>query len=275
MRDHSSPGALAQPLPATGPTAAGAMSHRTTAQEEQPPARRRSREELPAAHQRARARVRAEVQRQMDAERRDLVRKVQQRFHQKSLGRTAARPLRLPYRFAAPLVALLVFIFGGAWFEMLRGGDFLATGNAALRAVTPWVVLAAVPAWYWVLCRAEVWAPRVYEDMPTWFVRRMVVFPFAALLGAAAIGAAPWGWAAYLGGLSGTASRMEVRVVSVDPPRRSSRCQQHASVELRGAMARVCVDAATIGAVPRAGDTLVVSGRMSRWGVHVESVHSK
>lgn len=275
MRDHSSPGALAQPLAAAGPNAAGVAPLRTTEPEKQPPTRRRSREELAAAHQRAQARVRAEVQRQMDTERRDLVRKVQQRFQQKSLAMPAARPLRLPYRFAVPLVAVLVFIFGGAWFEMSRGGEFLATGNAALRAATPWVVLAAIPAWYWVLCRAEAWAPRVYEDMPTWFVRRMVVFPFAALLAAAAVGAAPWGWAAYLGGLSGTASRMEVRVVSVDAPRRSSRCQQHASVELRGAMARVCVHTATAGAVPRVGDILVVSGRVSRWGVHVESVHAK
>lgn len=271
MRDHSSPGALAQALPETVST----TPHRTAEQEKQPPARRRSREELAAAHQRAQARVRTEVQRQMDTERRDLVRKVQQRFHQKVLSRPAARPLRLPYRFAVPLVALLVFIFGGAWFEMSRGGEFLATGNAALRAATPWLVLAALPAWYWALCRAEVWAPRLYEDMPTWFVRRMVVIPFATLLGAAAVGAAPWGWLAYLGGLSGTASRMEVRVMSVDAPRRSGRCQQHASVELRGAMARVCVHSATAGVVARAGDILVVSGRVSRWGVQVESVHAK
>lgn len=162
MRDHSSPGALAQALPETVST----TPHRTAEQEKQPPARRRSREELAAAHQRAQARVRTEVQRQMDTERRVLVRKVQQRFHQKVLSRPAARPLRLPYRFAVPLVALLVFIFGGAWFEMSRGGEFLATGNAALRAATPWLVLAALPAWYWALCRAEVWAPRLYEDMP-------------------------------------------------------------------------------------------------------------
>lgn len=109
MRDHSSLGALAQALPETVST----TPHRTAEQEKQPPARRRSREELAAAHQRAQERVRTEVQRQMDTERRDLVRKVQQRFHQKVLSRPAARPLRLPYRFAVPLVGQ--FAQGAPW----------------------------------------------------------------------------------------------------------------------------------------------------------------
>ena len=274
MRDHSSPGALAQALPET----AFSTPHRTAEQEKQPPARRRSREELAAAHQRAQARVRGEVQRQMDQERRDLVRQVHhQRLHREKSRTTLmnARPALLPYRLAIPLVALLVFVFGGFWFDMTRGDNFLAAGGATWRAWRPWVVFTALPGWYWVLCRAEGLMPWVMRQIPTRFMRRFMAFPIMALLGAFAVGAAPDGWAAYLGGMAGTPSRVQARVVSVEAPRLSGKCNHHAHVAYRGATERICVNTGITGVMPRAGDTLVMSGRISRWGLHVDSVQAR
>lgn len=270
MRDHSHPEGLAHALPAAG-YATNTSAARTG---ESPPQRRRSREELAAAQQRAQSRVQGQVQRQMDQERRARMRQAQQRREQR-LHTLPARPLLVPYGRASALVAVLVFVLGGAFFEASLGGHFLYVGSAVLRGVTPWLVLAAIPVWIWALCRMEAVVPRLTEDMPAWFVRRMVAYPFAALLGAGAVGAAPWGWAAYLGHLSGRTARMEVRVVSVEAPRLSGSCNQHALVEYRGAPARVCTQTAVTGVVPRVGDAVVLAGRVSRWGVHVDSVHAK
>ncbi|EJE52234.1 hypothetical protein PMI14_03037 [Acidovorax sp. CF316] len=269
MRDHRHPEGLAPALPAayaTSTATPGSTARATDA----PPQRRRSREELAAAQQRAQSRVQGQVQKQKDQERRARMRQAQQRREQQPAAR-----LFVPYKLAAGFVALLVFVFGGALFEVARGEHFLVTGHATLRAATPWLVLAAAPLWYWALCRTEVLAPWWVQQMPTWFVRQMVAYPFAALLGAAAVGAAPWGWAAYLGELVGKPARVEVRVVSVEAPRTSSSCTQYARLEFRGSTDRVCVNTSVTGVMPRAGDTVVVAGRVSRWGLHVGTVHAK
>lgn len=185
MRDHRHPEGLAPALQAayaTSTATPGSTARATDA----PPQRRRSREELAAAQQRAQSRVQGQVQKQKDQERRARMRQAQQRREQ-----SPAERLFVPYRMAAVFVALLVFVFGGALFEVARGEHFLVTGHATLRAATPWLVLAAAPLWYWALCRTEVLAPWWVQQMPTWFVRQMVAYPFAALLGAAAVGPPP------------------------------------------------------------------------------------
>ena len=211
---------------------------------------------------------------QRDQERRAQMRKARQRREQ-LLHKLPAARLFVPYKLALVCVVVLVFAFGGAIFEMVQGDRFLVSGHATLRAATPWLVLAAAPLWYWALCRTEVLAPWWVQQMPTWFVRQMMVYPIAALLSAAALGAAPWGWAAYLGELVGKPARVEVRVLSVEPPQLPSSCNQYARLEYRGSTGRVCVNTALAGVVPRAGDTVVVAGLVSRWGLHVGSVHAR
>lgn len=275
MRDHRHPESLAPALPgacATGAATPGGAARATDASP--PPQRRRSREELAAAQQRAPSRVQGQVQMQRDQERRAQMRKARQRREQLLRKLPAAR-LFVPYKLATVWVAMLVFVFGGALFEVAQGEHFLVAGHASLRATTPWLVLAAAPLWYWALCRTEVLAPWWVQQMPTWFVRQMLVYPIAALLAAAALGAAPWGWAAYLGELVGKPARVEVRVVSVEPPQSSSSCNQYARLEFRGSTGRVCVNTALAGVVPRAGDTVVVAGLVSRWGLHVGSVRAR
>lgn len=273
MRDHRHPEGLAPALPAayaTGAATPGSTARATDA----PPQRRRSREELAAAQQRAQSRVQGQVQKQKDQERRARMRQAQQRREQLLRNQPAAH-LFVPYGLAVVFVALLVFVFGGALFEMAQGDHFLVSGHATLRAATPWLVLAAAPLWYWALCRTEVLAPWWVQQMPTWFVRQMVVYPIAALLTAAALGAAPWGWAAYLGELVGKPARVDALVVSVEAPRISSSCNQYARLEFRGSTGRVCMNTAVTGVMPRAGDTVVVAGLVSRWGLHVGAVHAK
>lgn len=272
MRDHRHPESLAPALPAAHATSA-ATSGSTARATDAPAQRRRSREELAAAQQRAQSRVQSEVQKQKDRERRARMRQAQRRREQQ-LQQPAVR-LFVPYKLAMVFVAMLVFAFGGAVFEMMRGDHFLVSGHASLRAATPWLVLAAAPLCYWALCRTEVLGPWWVRQMPTWFFRQMVVYPIAALLAAAALGAAPWGWAAYLGELVGKPARVEARVVSVEPPQISSSCNQYARLEFRGSTGRVCVNTALSGVMPRAGDAVVVSGLVSRWGLHVGAVHAR
>ena len=273
MRDHRPPEGMAAALPAAYAPSAAALGSPPRATDA-PPQRRRSREELAAAQQRAQSRVQGQVQKQQDQERRARMRQARQRREQLLRNQPAAR-LFVPYRLGMVFVALLVFVFGGALFEMAQGDHFLVSGHATLRAATPWLVLATAPLWYWALCRTEVLAPWWVQQMPTWFVRQIVVYPIAALLAAAALGAAPWGWASYLGELVGKPARVQALVVSVEAPRISSSCNQFARLEYRGDTGRVCTNTGMSGVMPRVGDTVVVSGLVSRWGLHVGAVQAK
>ena len=88
---------------------------------------------------------------------------------------------------------------------------------------------------------------------------------------------APLGWAALFGIAFGTSTdTLEGRVLSVGRTSTSSKsCRQTAKIEARGASAKICMDGRTLERVLNEGDTVLLSGQTSPFGVHIESIRAK
>lgn len=236
------------------------------------PRRRQTPEELAAAQNRREARVLGEVRKGMGAIQSLRARHLRLARLQREQER--ARIL-LPCRFAVPAVAAFVFVLGGLYFEWAMGGGFLFFGNTALRAAMPWMVGVLVPVFVVVLCRLERVMPQLADPLPGVFFRTVIAYPLLALLCAVAVAAAPWGWLAYLGWMAGTPARVEARVLSIEPLRNYVPCGQHARLEFRGTVARICVEERLAAKAPGAGDTVAVYGRVSGLGLYVREIHAK
>ncbi|MGV3680134.1 MAG: hypothetical protein ACO1PM_10470 [Acidovorax sp.] len=236
------------------------------------PSRRKSPQELAARQRHAELRVLGEIRGGMGDAYASRAR--QARLNRLQREKHAAKPL-LAYRFAIPAVAALVFLLGGLYFELSMGGGFLFFGSAALRAAMPWVVGALVPVFVWAFFRFERVLPELAQTIPGAFFRTVIAYPFLALMCAAAMAAAPWGWVAYLGWMAGTPQRVDARVVSVEVLRNYVPCGQHARLEFRGTVARICVDGRLTDKPPAAGDAVAVYGRVSRLGMYVREIHAK
>ncbi len=181
----------------------------------------------------------------------------------------------LPHWFAIPAVAALVFVFGGAYFEWTLGGAFLFFDNTALRAAMPWMVGALVPVFVVVLCRLERVVPLLVDQLPGVFFRTAIAYPLLALLCAAAVAAAPWGWAAYFGWVAGTPSRVQARLLWMEPLTVRALCGQYARLEFQGRTAHICVEERLPAKQPQVGDMVTVYGRVSSLGLFVREIHAK
>ncbi len=280
MRDHSRAGTPA-PLLTAAVDASNGMGLRTGSATESPavaregmgPTRRKSAQELAARQRHAELRVLAEVRNGVDEL--QSLRARQVRLERLQRERQSSTKRLLAYRFAIPAVAALVFVFGGVYFEWTMGGGFLFFGNAALRSAMPWMVGILLPFFVVALCRVERVVPQLVEQLPGNFFRTVIAYPILALLCAAAVAIAPWGWLAYLGWMAGTSARVDARVLSIEPLRNYVPCGQHARLEFRGTVARICVEERLAAKALGAGDTVAVYGRVSGLGLYVREIHAK
>lgn len=189
-------------------------------------------------------------------------------------ARAAPKRWLLPKPLRVPAMAALVFLCAGTLLEVTVGRGFIFSASNGYRAAMPWLfgVLIPVFAVGWFLLE------RAHHDLrtryPTWLVRWLVMFPLIVVLSAAMVVVSPLGWAALLGRTIGSSSdRVEVSVISIDPPSRSSRgCVQHARLEFEGARARICLEGRLSGPAPQAGERVSVTGRISRLGLFIDRI---
>lgn len=183
------------------------------------------------------------------------------------------KPWLLPKPFRVPFVAVLVFLIGGSLLEITVGAGFIFSGGTGYSHAMPWLfgVLIPVFALGWFLLE------RVNHNLraryPTWLVRWLIVFPLVVALTATMAVVSPLGWAALLGWITGSPSRVEVSVISVDAPsRRSSGCDHYAHLEFDGTTARICLEGRLAGPAPHAGERVAVAGRVSRLGLLIDRI---
>ncbi|KRC20416.1 hypothetical protein [Acidovorax sp. Root217] len=170
---------------------------------------------------------------------------------------------------------VFVAVLAGLVLEMTIGQGFIWFGGATYEPLALKLFLLLLPLLAVLFYRRERSTHHLRNRYPTWLVRWVFMYPVMVLLGAGLVAFAPWGWAAALGWAWGASSRVEVRVVSVDAPSPGSRgCDQSAQLEFKGAMASICLEGRLGKQAPAAGDTVTVSGRVSRLGLYVEKLHS-
>lgn len=170
---------------------------------------------------------------------------------------------------------VFVAVLAGLVLEMTIGQGFIWFGGATYEPLALKLFLALLPVFAVLIYRPERSTHSLRGRYLTLLARWLVMYPFAVLASAGLVAFAPWGWAAAMGWVVGTSSRIEVHVVSVDAPSPRSRgCDQYAQLEFKGAMASICLEGRLGKQAPAAGDTVTVSGRVSRLGLYVEKLHS-
>jgi len=169
---------------------------------------------------------------------------------------------------------VFVAVLAGLVLEMTIGQGFIWFGGATYEPLALKLFLALLPVFAVLIYRPERSTHSLRGRYLTLLARWLVMYPFAVLASAGLVAFAPWGWAAAMGWVVGTSSRVEVRVVSVDAPSPRSRgCDQYAQLEFKGAMASICLEGRLGKQAPVSGETVVVYGRVSRLGLYVESIH--
>lgn len=169
---------------------------------------------------------------------------------------------------------VFVAVLAGLVLEMTIGQGFIWFGGATYEPLALKLFLALLPVFAVLIYRPERSTHSLRDRYLTLLARWLVMYPFAVLASAGLVAFAPWGWAAAMGWVVGTSSRVEVHVVSVDAPSPRSRgCDQYAQLEFKGAMASICLEGRLGKQAPVSGETVVVYGRVSLLGLYVQSIH--
>lgn len=188
----------------------------------------------------------------------------------------ARRGPPLPRAVSVPLVVAGMLGIAGGMLGMALGDAFIWSSGAGYGTVAPWVFLAALPLVALTLYFAERAGHGVRSRYPTGFVRWVFVYPCMVLLFAGMLVASPMGWSAALGWGLGTFSRTEVRLVSLGTLSPGAKgCDQSAYVEFKGTTSRICLEGRLQGKPPNPGETVAVSGHISRWGLYVQRIHGR
>jgi len=172
-------------------------------------------------------------------------------------------------RWVISALVVVFFVLTGSSLESTVGSGFILSGSNEYRAALPWLFGILIPifavGWFFLFKRA---------NPGTWFVRWLIAFPVSVAFSAAMVLMSPLGWAALLGRTMGTpVDRVDVSVVSIGAPSSTSgRCHQDALLAFRNSSARICLDGRLSGPPPRAGDEVMVSGRISRLGLYIDRI---
>lgn len=129
--------------------------------------------------------------------------------------------------------------------------------------------------WFRLECRTHSFA----ERLPTWFVRWILMFPLIVTLSTAMVILSPLGWAALAGWAIGAPStQLDAQLVSIEPmqePRRIFKCDQKARLRIGEIQSDVCIEDIVSGPIPKPGDAINITGKMSALGFYIDGLALK
>ena len=189
------------------------------------------------------------------------------------------KPYVIPKPFRIPTIILLLFIVTGAVLELTVGSGFIFAGADTYRSAAPWFFAALLPVFAVLLYWQERFSGNLRSSFPTSWLRRLIIFPLMVAVCSGIVLIAPLGWASLLGlAVGARADDLEGIVLSagdVSKSSRASRCKQRAKIAVRGASAAICVEGRTAAPLPIKEGPALLSGHVSRFGVHVESIRAQ
>jgi len=185
--------------------------------------------------------------------------------------------LILSKRYRLPALLVMFFIGCGFVLELTIGEGFIFAKADSYRSAMPnlfLIILLPSAFLCFFLTRAD---ENILSTYPTWWVRWIIMFPLMSSLLSGMIVFSPLGWAALSGWAVGTRSdQLEAKVLSIGAFSRSSKsCDQKIKLAIDGASADICIEGRLLGAVPKQGDTVAITGRTSVFGVFVDEIRPK
>lgn len=182
----------------------------------------------------------------------------------------------LARKYRVPVLLVVAYTVIGTVLGLSLAHQFIWFGEVAYGPLAWLLFLGLLPVfaaiWFIAARIAQAQEPRARS----WAGRWLVAYPAWVVLSACMVATAPWGWAALLGWTFGSPARVEVQVTSVEQRHARRGCNHTATFELQGATSfRICLHRRLEGAMPPAGGTVEVSGRLSWLGLYVEQVHAR
>ncbi len=182
----------------------------------------------------------------------------------------------VPRKYRAPVLVAVAYTVIGTIFGLTLAHQFMWFGEVAYGPLAWLLFLGLLPVFaaMWLIAMRVEHArePRARS----WAERWLLVYPALVVLSACMVATAPWGWAALLGWTFGSPARVEVQVTSIEQRHARRGCNHSANFELQGATSfRICLHRRLEGAMPPAGGTVEVSGKLSWLGLYVEQVHGR
>jgi hypothetical protein len=188
-------------------------------------------------------------------------------------ARHAPKAHVLPFTKRLPFLVLLVFVLGSIPLHMTVGGGFIFSYASEFKALLPWLTgFLAFLVGFWIF-RDRKWSEILAEKAPNIWGRWFLAIPVIAGTISFAIAVAPLGWLAlYAWGFGVKSAPQRATVISIEQFHASRGCSQKAKLAIDGEQAEICVAWRLSGAAPKAGETVMVSGKISPLGLYVSDV---
>lgn len=188
----------------------------------------------------------------------------------------ATRSEKLELIFARAILLFAFFALIGITLQFTIGERFIfAYAEQGLNAV-PLLFAFLLPTFAIIWFRLERRTHSLAERCTTWFVRWILMFPLIVTLSTAMVISSPLGWAALAGWAIGTPStQLDAQLVSIEPmrePRKIFKCDQKAKLRIGEIQSDVCIEDIVSGPIPKPGDAINITGKMSALGFYIEGI---
>jgi hypothetical protein len=176
-------------------------------------------------------------------------------------------------------VGLMLLAFVSVPLEFTVGESFVSSFTNTYRAAVPLLFAVLLPTFAMMWFRLERKQHNLAHRYPTWLVRWMLVFPLIVVMSSAMVIFSPFGWSALAGWAFGTPKAQKTaKVLSVEPMRERRRlgnCDQKVKINIDGIDANICIEDRVVGPMPKAGDSITVTGKSSLFGIFIEEIRVK
>jgi hypothetical protein len=188
---------------------------------------------------------------------------------------SVAEPPRLPRRWQALALLLLVYPLVGLMFEMTLGYSFVFALADKYWAMAHWIFFGVLILWACLLLQAGV-RQRNRGQHRNWLLRWLMLPMLGALAAGAFVFASP-GWAALFGWLSGgPVITVEAHIVSISVSTiAKGGCRQKAKLLANDVFAILCLDGRAPTPVPTASEQVLLVGRNSWFGLLVHEIRRR
>lgn len=171
----------------------------------------------------------------------------------------------------ALLLGFCIFM-AGFFLNIALGKHFFFASTMPITSTSFWVFLALVPCFTVLLLKAN-FDKQHSECYPTWWVRRLLMFPLFVLFSAALVAMAPLGWLityTWLGEHPNT--RVSARIITIEEYRPKARsCDQQGEIVVGARQTRICFEGLIDLPVKNGADIKLI-GKQSPFGFMIERV---
>ncbi|WP_395004970.1 hypothetical protein [Undibacterium sp.] len=177
-------------------------------------------------------------------------------------------------KLLASYALLLVFciFMAGFFLNIALEKHFFFASTMPIASTSFWVFLVLIPCFTVLLFKANF--DKQHSDFyPTWWVRRLLMFPLFLLFCAALVATAPLGWLITYTWLDGRPNtQVSARIITIEKYRpKVKSCDQQGEIVVGARQIRICFEGLINLPVTGGGDSKLI-GKQSPFGFMIERI---